>query len=136
MFLQVRRKQAQTQQQRSQEQIALIAALRDAVLKDSEATSETPVADGTLRQIELLEARLSLLEGRFPEDATLDKLSSVNDAILATKLEEMQRSIERIEQSAIKPTWVFTTVLAVIAALFAIASLIPWVVGQFQNLSS
>jgi membrane protein YqaA with SNARE-associated domain len=44
-----------------------------------------------------LKERLRRIEQRFPAEATLEKVASVNDAIMATKLENLEASINRLQ---------------------------------------
>ncbi|WP_208739629.1 hypothetical protein [Arthrobacter agilis] len=88
---------------------------------------------GLERRFELLERRLTSMEGRLPERGTLDKLESVNDAILATQLENLSKHIDRLDQNAMTTGAVTQIVLTCIGALAAITALSTWVLGQLAS---
>jgi hypothetical protein len=46
-----------------------------------------------------LEHRIRGIEERFPSASTIDKVASVNDAILATKLEALQKEVDQLRSS-------------------------------------
>jgi hypothetical protein len=71
-----------------------------------------------------LQDRLERIEQRFPEEATLEKITSINDAILATKVEQLQKSIEQIESIILTKWDVATIVFAVFAAIGGVAGVI------------
>ena len=48
-----------------------------------------------------LKDRLKRVESRLPSEGSLDKLASVNDAILATKLEWLEASLARLEHKLV-----------------------------------
>lgn len=49
-----------------------------------------------------LDARIADLEKRLPAEATLEKVASVNDAILATKLESLDESLKQLREQSLK----------------------------------
>jgi hypothetical protein len=71
-----------------------------------------------------LRERLEQVERRFPEESTLEKISSINDAILATKIEQLEKSIENLESRLLTKWDVATIVFAVFAAIGGIAGVI------------
>jgi hypothetical protein len=68
--------------------------------------------------------RLDRIEQRFPEEATLEKIASINDAILATRVEQLQKSLEQLESRLLSKWDVATIVFAVIGAVGALAGAI------------
>ena len=72
---------------------------------------------------EVLKERLEKIEKRFPEENTLEKLASVNDAILGTKVEELQKSIERLDSKLLSKWDVAKIVFTIIGALGALVGL-------------
>lgn len=49
------------------------------------------------KRFDELNKRMEEIENRFPKEATLEKIASINDAILATNLEALSESIKKIE---------------------------------------
>jgi hypothetical protein len=74
-----------------------------------------------------LEKRLAELEDRLPADATLDKVASVNDAILATKLEAVEESLKQLRNSTLSRWDVVIVVFAILAALGGLLGIINYV---------
>ncbi|SRR6266487_5246478 len=87
-----------------------------------------PSQEETRREVEgavkAVQERLERIEQRFPEEATLDKIASINDAILATKIERLEKSIENLESRLLTKWDVATIVFAVLAAVGGIAGAI------------
>lgn len=70
-----------------------------------------------------LKERLQRIEDRFPEESTLEKIASVNDAIMATKIEELEKSAKRIEDKILTKWDVAMIVFTIIGALGALVGL-------------
>jgi len=97
-------------------------------LESSTANEVTALQqDSIKREVEertaALRKRLDSIERKFPEESTLEKIASVNDAILGTKIEELQRSIERIESKLLSKWDVAKIVFTIIASLGALVGL-------------
>jgi hypothetical protein len=90
---------------------------------------DTPPSRAEIRReveaaITALQGRLEQIEQRFPEEATLEKIATVNDAILATKIEQLEKSIENLESKLLTKWDVATIVFAVFAAIGGVAGVI------------
>lgn len=113
------------------EHLRLVYARLDQSLDENEAAgAQSPGDRALLKRIELLSAQVRQLEARMPEGATLDMLASVNDAILATKLEALEKQLDRVEREQIGPGKVTVIVFGVLAAFFGLAALLPWIVDR------
>jgi hypothetical protein len=81
----------------------------------------TTVRDEVDRSVDAFRRRLESIEERFPDTDVVDKIANVNDAILATKLEELQRAVERLEKrlndEKVSKWDVATIVFTILAAL-------------------
>jgi len=73
---------------------------------------------------EAFQERLERIEQRFPEEATLEKIASINDAILATKIEQLEKSVEELGNRILSKWDVATIVFAVIASVGGVAGAI------------
>lgn len=66
--------------------------------------------------------RLERVEGRLPDQGTIDKLESINDAIMATKIDALELEVRRLGDAALTK-WgvalIVFSVLGVLAALIA-----------------
>lgn len=75
-------------------------------------------------KVDDLKKRLEAIEARFPQEATLEKLASVNDAILATKLETLADSIKTIQDKMLTKWDVAKIVFAIFSILGILVGLI------------
>lgn len=76
------------------------------------------------KQISTLQTRIEEIENRFPSKATLEKISSVNDAILATKVENLAKSIEELNRKLLTKWDVAKVVFLVIGGLGGLLTII------------
>jgi len=85
------------------------------------------------KRTKALEERILDIENRFPSSSTIEKVASVNDAILATNLESLAESVKRLEDKMLSK-WdvakVVFQIIAVLGGLIAIAlTIIGFVIG-------
>jgi hypothetical protein len=76
------------------------------------------------RMVKAVEDRLARVERRFPEESTIDKIASVNDAILATKVEQLEKAVKEIEPRLLARWDVAIVTLAIVSAITGLAGLI------------
>ena len=69
------------------------------------------------KKFDELKRRVEEIENRFPKEATLEKIASVNDAILATNVEALSESIKRIEDKLLTKWDIAKVVFQILAAL-------------------
>ena len=69
------------------------------------------------QRVEAVKRRIDEIETRFPAEATLDKVASINDAILATKIEALSAEVERLQSNLITKWDVATIIFLVLGAL-------------------
>lgn len=75
-------------------------------------------------KINEIKKRLDDIEARFPKEATLDKLASINDAILGTQVETLTESLRDIREKMLTRWDVVKVVFAVLSALGVIVAII------------
>ena len=71
--------------------------LRNIITHSPTSSTETEVENEVKEKFSKIDIRLKEIEKRFPEESTLEKIASINDAILATNIETLSESIKRIE---------------------------------------
>lgn len=71
--------------------------LRNIITHSPTSSTETEVENEVKEKFGEIDIRLKEIEKRFPEESTLEKIASINDAILATNIETLSESIKRIE---------------------------------------
>jgi hypothetical protein len=64
--------------------------------------------------------RLKAIEKRFPDDATIDKIASINDALFAQRIEQLSTRIEKLEEKLLTKWDVALTVSIVAAGIFTV----------------
>jgi CHAD domain-containing protein len=79
-----------------------------------------------------LKKRIEAIEARFPQEATLEKISSINDAILATQLEAISNSIKTIQDNMLTKWDVVKIVFTILLALGGIAAIIFGIVDLLK----
>lgn len=76
------------------------------------------------QRVESLKERIAGIENRFPQQSTIDKIASVNDAILATQVENLDKSINQLEEKLLTRWDVVKIVFQIIAALSGLIGVI------------
>jgi hypothetical protein len=74
--------------------------------------------------VEEVRSRVGSIEIRLPNKSTLDKIASVNDAILATKIDNLESYLAKLEANQVTKWHVVKIVLAITGAIATILSLI------------
>ena len=59
--------------------------------------------------------RLEAIENRFPDDATIDKIASINDALFAQRIEQLSTRIEKLEEKLLTK-WDVALIVSIVAA--------------------
>ena len=65
-------------------------------------------------------ARLESVESRFPDDANIDKISSINDALFAERIEQLSARLATLEQNQLTKWDVAITVSVVLGGIGAV----------------
>ena len=68
-------------------------------------------------KVHSLKYRIEEIESRFPSQDTIEKIASVNDAILATQIENLSEKINALEKSKLSKWDVAIVVFQIISAL-------------------
>jgi len=76
------------------------------------------------QKVDEIKKRIEEIEKRFPAEATIDKIASVNDAILATSLESLSDTIKKLEERILTKWDVGKIVFQIIDALGVIVGLV------------
>ncbi len=99
-------------------------ALRNLFVHAPAYSTKTEIESEVNKKFHELKNRVEEIEKRFPKEATLEKIASVNDAILATNLEALSESVKRIEQKLLSKWDVAKIVFQILAALGILTGLI------------
>lgn len=101
-----------------------IKLLRDSLAHYPSLETKADIEEQVNASVNELENRIKAIEARFPQEATLEKIASVNDAILATQLEAMSNSIKDIKDKMLTKWDVVKIAFAILAALGGISAII------------
>ena len=101
-----------------------IKLLRDSLAHYPSLETKADIEEQVNASVNELGKRIKAIEARFPQEATLEKIASVNDAILATQLEAMSNSIKDIKDKMLTKWDVVKIAFAILAALGGIAAII------------
>lgn len=86
--------------------------------------SKEQIEERVKEQLSEIKKRIESIEKRFPKDSKLEKLASVNDAILATNIENLSETVQRIEKKLLSKWDVAKIVFQILAALGVIVAII------------
>ena len=64
-----------------------------------------------------VQERLSKIESRFPEESRLEKISSINDALLSERIDQLAKQVENLEKKTLTKWDVALTVSTIIAGI-------------------
>ena len=92
-------------------------ALRNLFVHAPAYPTKTEIESEVNKKFDELKNRVEEIEKRFPKEATLEKIASVNDAILATNLEALSESVKRIEEKLLTKWDIAKIVFQIIAVL-------------------
>lgn len=83
--------------------------------------------------IEDLKERISEIENRLPGQETVDKIASINDAILATQIESLSETVKKIEDKLLSRWDVAKIVFQILAAVGALVGIGLAIIMLFLN---
>ena len=74
-------------------------------------------------QLSQLQDRFAKIESRFPEEAKLEKIASINDALLSERIDQLAKQVEGLEKRILSKWDVALTVSTMIAGIaFVVAA--------------
>ena len=68
-------------------------------------------------KINTISERISKIESRFPEEAKLEKIASINDALLCERIDQLNKQIEILEKKSLTKWDVVIVVSAIIGGI-------------------
>jgi hypothetical protein len=79
-------------------------------------------------QVTALRQTVARIQARLPEETTLDKIASINDAILATRLEAVEGSVKDLKDTALTRWDVAVTLFGVAGAIGTVLGILAAIV--------
>lgn len=89
-------------------------------ISDAPGLSKEQVRMEIDKKLSELRSRLETIESRFPNEAVIDKISSINDALLAERLDNLGKRIDAIEKKQLSKWDVAIVVSMVVAGIFSV----------------
>jgi len=91
-------------------------------LSDRPDFSATKLEDAIKNELEQFRDRISKIEERFPPEAQLEKISSINDAVFSLRIDQLAKQIDTLETRILSRWDVAVIVSSMIAGIFAIVA--------------
>ena len=84
-------------------------------------------------EIAPLKARLEKIENRFPKESTIEKIASVNDAVMATQIEHLIEEVKKLDEKILTKWDVAVVVFEIMAVIGVVGGII---IGVIQYLAA
>ena len=88
----------------------------------SPGMSKQDIKQEVKKELEEISGRLEKIENRFPEGSQLEKISSINDAILSERIEQLSKQLTSIENKVLYRWDVAVTVSMIIGGVFTVVA--------------
>lgn len=89
-------------------------------VSDREGLSREQVRKEVEHRMTEVQGRLEAIEKRFPDDSTIDKIASINDALFAQRIEQLSTRIEKLEEKILTKWDVALIVSTVVAGIIVV----------------
>jgi hypothetical protein len=90
------------------------------VVATREGLSRVEVGQEVESKMQEVRGRIEAIEKRFPSDATIDKISSINDALFAQRVEQLSERLAKLEEKTLTRWDVALTVSVMVGGVFAV----------------
>lgn len=92
-------------------------------LKDHPNSSDETIKSEVRQGLKEFKERIAKIESRFPDESKLDKIASINDALLSERIDQIKERLAQIEEKALTRWDVALTVSAIIGGIsFVVAA--------------
>ncbi|MEW8403986.1 MAG: hypothetical protein AB2689_10990 [Candidatus Thiodiazotropha taylori] len=98
----------------------LIAQVEDSLLErisDLDGLSKSDVRNEIDKKVSDIRSRIEQIENRFPDSDTIDKISSINDALFAERIELLAKRLDSIESKMLSKWDVAIIVSAMVVGI-------------------
>ena len=106
-----------------------LTSIRNYLVHSPTLQTKTDIEEQINAKVGELKKRIEAIEARFPQEAMLEKIASVNDAIMATRLEAMSDSIKVIHDRMLTKWDVAKTVFTILSILGVLIGLILGIIN-------
>jgi len=101
-----------------------LEVVRDLQIEFPEGTTTADTEHIVDDKTDAIKKRLDVIESRFPNESAIDKIASVNDAVLATKIEALNESIKAMREKMITRWDLVVVVFEILGAIVIIVAII------------
>lgn len=92
-------------------------------LKDHPNSSDEAIKAEVRQDLKEFKDRIAKIESRFPDESKLDKIASINDALLSERIDQVKERLDKLEEKALTRWDVALTVSAIIGGIsFVVAA--------------
>jgi hypothetical protein len=101
----------------------LVKRMEEQVLarvQSSPGVSRQEVQKEVKAQVAEIQDRIVKIENRFPDEAKLDKVASINDALLSERIDQLSKQVENLENKMLSHWDVAVVVGGIITGIIAI----------------
>ncbi|WP_430433797.1 hypothetical protein [Methyloversatilis sp.] len=89
-------------------------------VSEQQGITKDQVATEVDERMKGLKERLQAIENRFPDEASIDKIASINDALFAQRIDQLSERLDKIEEKILSK-WDVATIVSIIASgIFAV----------------
>lgn len=89
-------------------------------VQSSPGVSRQEVQKEVKVQVAEIQDRIAKIENRFPDEAKLDKVASINDALLSERIDQLSKQVENLENKMLSHWDVAVVVGGIITGIIAI----------------
>jgi len=89
-------------------------------MEDLDGLNKDQVRGEVEKRVTEIRERLEKIETRFPDASSIDKISSINDALFAERIDQLEKRLEGIESSLLSKWDVATIVSVVLSGIFMV----------------
>jgi len=100
----------------------LVKRMEEQVLArvQSSGVSRQEVQKEVKAQVAEIQDRIAKIENRFPDEAKMDKVASINDALLSERIDQLSKQVENLENKMLSHWDVAVVVGGIITGIIAI----------------
>lgn len=91
-----------------------------AQVQSSPRVSREDIEKEVKSQLAEVQERIAKIENRFPDEATLDKVASINDALLSERIDQLSKQVENLENKMLSNWDVALVVSGIVAGIIAV----------------
>ena len=85
-------------------------------------TSDEKIKGEISKELEMFKKRIEKIEQRFPDETQIDKVASINDALLSQRIDQLKERIDKMEENIPSKWDIALTVSAILGGICAVVA--------------